>query len=260
MPWRWRCLVAMLRCYWSPGFFDSSSQLVCILGSGISHLPLERCSVGFRSGELAGQSSAVIIWSENHLVVVLALWAGGKGNWHLLKACQEMEAWSVVKPPGRRPHWLRTSDQQTPQIISDCRKFTVDFKQLEFCVESVDFALPHFDTALCKQPAFSAVTLLRVLFIRWYLHCLNRNSLKLEMKCCNDLWFTSDELMSYKHKKETKQTKTRVKPNLQQGSSLSGQLLLWRECHCIFVYIQFVFFVLFKHSLRSCYFPFWNLF
>lgn len=112
MPWRWRCLVAMLRCYWSPGFFDSSSQLVCILGSGISHLPLERCSVGFRSGELAGQSSAVIIWSENHLVVVLALWAGGKGNWHLLKACQEMEAWSVVKPPGRRPHWLRTSDQQ----------------------------------------------------------------------------------------------------------------------------------------------------
>lgn len=109
MPWRWRCLMAMLRCYWSPGFFDSSSQLVCILGSGISHLPLERCSVGFRSGELAGQSSAVIIWSANHLVVVLALWAGGKGNWHLLKACQEMEAWSVVKPPGRRPHWLRPS-------------------------------------------------------------------------------------------------------------------------------------------------------
>ncbi len=50
-----------------------------------------------RSGMLAGQSSTVISWSANHLEVVLAVWAGAKvllekGNQHLHKACQQMEA------------------------------------------------------------------------------------------------------------------------------------------------------------------------
>ncbi len=30
--------VALLRCYGSPGFFDSGLQLICIVGSGVSHL------------------------------------------------------------------------------------------------------------------------------------------------------------------------------------------------------------------------------
>ncbi len=32
--------VALLRWYGSPGFFDSGLQLICIVGSGVSHLPL----------------------------------------------------------------------------------------------------------------------------------------------------------------------------------------------------------------------------
>ena len=32
--------VALLRCYESPGCSDSGLQLFCIVGSGVSHLPL----------------------------------------------------------------------------------------------------------------------------------------------------------------------------------------------------------------------------
>ncbi len=36
----WSQSVALLRCYESPGCSDSGLQLFCIVGSGISHLPL----------------------------------------------------------------------------------------------------------------------------------------------------------------------------------------------------------------------------
>ncbi len=73
--------VALLRHYWSPGCFDSGLQLVCIVWSDVTYLSLDnthRFSMGFRSGEMAGQSSTVISWSANQLEVVLPLWAGAK--------------------------------------------------------------------------------------------------------------------------------------------------------------------------------------
>ncbi len=33
--------VALLRWYGSPGFFDSGLQVICIVGSGVSHFPLD---------------------------------------------------------------------------------------------------------------------------------------------------------------------------------------------------------------------------
>ncbi len=33
--------VALLRWYGSPGFFNSGLQVICIVGSGVSHLPLD---------------------------------------------------------------------------------------------------------------------------------------------------------------------------------------------------------------------------
>ncbi len=33
--------VALLRCNGSPGYFDSGLQVICIVGSSVSHLPLE---------------------------------------------------------------------------------------------------------------------------------------------------------------------------------------------------------------------------
>ncbi len=47
--------MALLRWYGRQGFFDSGLQLICIVGSGVSRLD----SLGFRSGEFAGQSSIV---------------------------------------------------------------------------------------------------------------------------------------------------------------------------------------------------------
>ncbi len=102
--------MALLGCNGSPGCFDSGLQVISIVGSGISHLPLDithRFSMRFRSGEFAGQSSTVTPWSLNQLLV---LWQcvqvpslAGKGNQHLHKACQQKEAQNGLKFPGR---WL----------------------------------------------------------------------------------------------------------------------------------------------------------
>ncbi len=42
-----------------------------------------RFSMGFRSGEFAGQSSTVTPWSLNQLLVPLAVWAGAKSCWKM---------------------------------------------------------------------------------------------------------------------------------------------------------------------------------
>ncbi len=56
--------VALLRCNEAQVL-----QVICIVGSGVSHLD----SLGFRSGEFAGQSSTVTLWSLNQLLVPLAV-------------------------------------------------------------------------------------------------------------------------------------------------------------------------------------------
>ncbi len=102
-------------------------------------------SMGFRSGEFAGQSSTVTPWSLNQLLVSLAVWTGAKSCWKMKSAspkkCQQNEAWSALKCPGRCLRWLWTSvksgptpaDDMTAQIITDCGNFTLDFKQHGFC-------------------------------------------------------------------------------------------------------------------------------
>ncbi len=76
-------------------------------------------SMGFRWSGFAGQSSTVTPWSLKQLLVPLA--AGqvpnpaGKWNQHLHKACQQKEAWSTQKFPGRWLHWLLTSDSTVDQ-------------------------------------------------------------------------------------------------------------------------------------------------
>ncbi len=78
--------VALLRCNESPGCFDSSLQVICIVESGVSHLPLDnthRFSMVFRSGEFAGQSTIPTTWSLNQLLVPLSVWAGAKSCWKM---------------------------------------------------------------------------------------------------------------------------------------------------------------------------------
>lgn len=71
-------LVALLRCHYSRSCFDSSLQVVCMCFFIFLLTVLCRFSEGFRSGKLAAQSDALIRWSENHSVVVLALWTGAE--------------------------------------------------------------------------------------------------------------------------------------------------------------------------------------
>ncbi len=70
--------VALLRCNEAQVL-----QVICIVGSGVPH---HRFSLGFRSGEFAGQSSTVTPWSLNQLLVPLAVWAGAKSYWKMKSA------------------------------------------------------------------------------------------------------------------------------------------------------------------------------
>ncbi len=71
--------MALLRCNGRPGCFYSSLQVICIVGSGVSHLLLDhRFSMGFRPDEFAGQSSTVTPCSLNQFLVPLAVWTGAK--------------------------------------------------------------------------------------------------------------------------------------------------------------------------------------
>ncbi len=88
--------VALLRWYGSPGFFDSGLQLICIFWSLVLIFLLtipHRLSMGFRSGEFAGQSSTPAPWSFNQLLVLLAVWAGAKSCWKMKSA--SLKIWSA---------------------------------------------------------------------------------------------------------------------------------------------------------------------
>ncbi len=52
-----------------------------------------RFSIGFRSGEFAGQSSTPTPWSFNQLLVLLAVWAGAKSCWKMKSA--SFKSWSA---------------------------------------------------------------------------------------------------------------------------------------------------------------------
>ncbi len=98
--------------------FRSSALLGLVSLTFILTIP-HRFSMGFRSGEFAGQSSTVTPWSLNQLWY---LWQcgqvpspAGKWNQHLHKACQQKKAWSALKFPGRWLRWLWTSENTVDQ-------------------------------------------------------------------------------------------------------------------------------------------------
>ncbi|MEQ2313128.1 hypothetical protein AMECASPLE_038345 [Ameca splendens] len=49
---------------------------------------LHRSSMGFRSGQFAGQSRTGTPWSLNQVLVPLAVWAGAKSCWKMKTASQ----------------------------------------------------------------------------------------------------------------------------------------------------------------------------
>ncbi len=69
-------------------FFVSCFSLFCFLLK-IPHI----LSMGYRSGEFAGQSSTPTPWSFNQLLVLLAVWAGAKSCWKMKSA--SLKSWSA---------------------------------------------------------------------------------------------------------------------------------------------------------------------
>ncbi len=81
--------VALLRCNEAQVALIAAFRSSALLGlvSLIFFLIIpHRFSMGFRSGEFAGQSSTVTSWSLNQLLVPLAVWAGAKSCWKMKSA------------------------------------------------------------------------------------------------------------------------------------------------------------------------------
>ncbi len=115
---RWHCSgvmeaqVALMAAFSSSALLGLVSLIFLLT---ISH----RFSMGFKSGEFSGQSSTVTPWS---LISFWYLWqceqvpnTAGKWNQHFHKACQQKEAWSALKFPGRWLRLLWTSENTVDQ-------------------------------------------------------------------------------------------------------------------------------------------------
>ncbi len=111
--------VALLRCNGSPGCFDSGLQVICIVGSGVSHVPLDNTPWIFYGVQVRRVCWPITVtsWSLNQLLVPLTVWAGAKWTWnqYLHKVCQQKEALGALKFPGRCLCWLWTSENTVDQ-------------------------------------------------------------------------------------------------------------------------------------------------
>ncbi len=100
LNWAWHGgdqFVELLRWYWKPMFlWQCPSAHLHIFGLLFLIFLLtisSRFSMGFRSGEFAGQSSTSTPWSFNQLLVLLAVWAGAKSCWKMKSA--SLKSWSA---------------------------------------------------------------------------------------------------------------------------------------------------------------------
>ncbi len=111
---------ALLRCNEAQAALIAAFRSSALLGlvSLIFLLTMpHRLSMGFRSGDFAGQSSTVTLLSLNQLLVPLVVWAGGKSCWKMKSSSpQSLSAEGSMKCskfPGRR--WLWTSENTVDQ-------------------------------------------------------------------------------------------------------------------------------------------------
>ena len=100
-------------------------------------------SMGFRSGELAGQSSTVMAWASNQGLVLLAVWAGARSCWKMksappysssaegiMKCSKTFEQTVALTLDLRKQSLPKPALDIAPQIMTDCGYFTLDLKQL----------------------------------------------------------------------------------------------------------------------------------
>ncbi len=126
--------VALLRCYGSPGFFDSGLRLFCIFWSLVYHFPLDNTPY-----ILYGVQVWWVCWPVKHtntinqLLVLLAVWAGAKSCWKIKSASLKSwsaEAWSAPKCLGKQVQWRwfskNTMDQHQQMTLPPKSSQTVE--------------------------------------------------------------------------------------------------------------------------------------
>ncbi len=139
--------VALLRCYESPGCSDSGLQLFCIVGSGISHLPLHNTPYIFY-----GVKVRRVCWPiKNRDTMVLKPGIGSFGTVYRCQVLLENEICISIKLVSSRKRsktsWYTAvwtldlrkhsgptpADGMAPQTITDCGNFTLDLNKRGFC-------------------------------------------------------------------------------------------------------------------------------
>ncbi len=94
---------------------------------------LYRFSMGFRSGEFAGQSSTPTPWSFNQLLMLLAVLAGAKSYWNMksasLNSCSAERSMNCSKMYCKRLKWRflkNTMDQHKQMTLHPKSSQTVE--------------------------------------------------------------------------------------------------------------------------------------
>ncbi len=88
----WHCWGGMEAQVYLTVAFSSSASFVLLFLIVLLTIP-HRFSMGFRSGEFAGQSSTPTPWSFNQLLVLLAVWPGAESCWKMKSA--SLKSWSA---------------------------------------------------------------------------------------------------------------------------------------------------------------------
>ncbi len=92
--------VTLLRWYGSPGFFDSGLQVTCIVGSGVSHLPLDNTPYILYGVQVRG-----VCWPMKHSnTMVIEPAFGTFGSVDRCRVLLENEISISIKLVGRRKH------------------------------------------------------------------------------------------------------------------------------------------------------------
>ncbi len=133
--------VALLRCNGSPGCFDSGLQVICIVESDVSHLPLDNSSY-----ILYGVQVRQVYWPIKHSnTMVIEPAFGSVGMCQVLLENEigisiklvSRRKMAVLNVDFRKHSGPTPTDDMAAQIITDCRNFTLDFKQHGLCASSL---------------------------------------------------------------------------------------------------------------------------
>ncbi len=136
VAWRWS-VFGTAEVVWNPRFlWQWPSGHLHFLVALFSHFPLDkphRFSMGFRSGEFAGQSSTPTPWSSFGAF-------GSVGRCQILleneiskrkhEVLQKFLVTGAVTLVFKKTHGPTPADDIAPQIITDCGNLTLDFMQL----------------------------------------------------------------------------------------------------------------------------------